>query len=744
MLLLAFGLRVAGLETQSIWVDEGFSVDFASQTASQMTAMWKARGGFGVISDPQARQAASDPLAIAVDIHPPLYYLILHEWMPLAGRGEYAVRFPSVMAGTLLVVLLYKLGSSLASRGVGLAAAGVGTIAPFYVAYSQEARMYAPVALFSGLSLYFSWLVLRNGRWRLWPWLGLVACSSLALYTHYSAVLVIGAENLLVGAVVGWRLAHWEAVWRWTGVWAGAQLVELALFFPWLRTSIGQVAQYNENLWVPNWQHELTETFRAFDAGLWLPTGESVRLAAAASIVLLAGVAVAAFGWGWRWSKHAPATLPAMAGGAQTAANDTGSQGAPAAAPAIAGGAQPARDGARIAHNESAVVPSMACGAQTAAEAVRAAHHESAGEPSMAGGAQAARDGTRAAHDESAVVPSMAGGAQTATEAPRAAVVESKVERQMEGEAFAKRRPRVRRRPNLRAALLFGGGALLLELALALIAFQIRPEFSPRYLIVLATPYYLLLGVALAALWRRWWPLGLLAGAGLATIFGVGLWGYEFDPNLAKDDTRTLAQYLASHTTAEDVIFLDAPEPLGYYYHGPAELVSIPGDEATVAAAMTEKAAGKKRVVFVQWFVSTSDPEQLVPFLLQKYGRMVDDHGFRGYRERTYAIPADVQFDLSPTDRPESANFNNIFRLKAAGFGPSAAGDAQLLPKLSQPTAFSGGQVMLALEWQLLKPVAKDYKATLYLTDDRGHLGGQQDLLLRHDQATTSRWPAGT
>jgi mannosyltransferase len=214
VLLLAFGLRVAGLERQSIWVDEGFSVDFASQTASQMTAMWKARGGFGVISDPQTQQAANDPLAIAVDIHPPLYYLILHEWMLLAGRGEYAVRFPSVIVGTLLVVLLYKLGASLASRGAGLAAADVGAITPFYVAYSQEARMYAPVALFGGLSLYFTWLIVRHERWRLWPWLGLVACSSLALYTHYSAVLVIGAENLLVAAVLGWRLAHRQPGWR--------------------------------------------------------------------------------------------------------------------------------------------------------------------------------------------------------------------------------------------------------------------------------------------------------------------------------------------------------------------------------------------------------------------------------------------------------------------------------------------------------------------------------------------------
>ena len=601
LLLLAFGLRVAGLERQSIWVDEGFSVDFASQSASQMTAMWKARGGFGVVSSPEAQRAANDPLAIAVDIHPPLYYLLLHEWMAFAGRGEYAVRFLSVLAGLLLVVLLHKLGAALGGPAVGIAAAAVGTAAPFYVAYSQEARMYAPVALFAGLSLYFTWRLLRSPQ--PWPWLGLVASSELALYTHYSAVLVLGAENLLVAAVLGWRIAQRRPVVHWAGAWAGAQLLELALFVPWLRTTIGQVAKYNQNLWTPNWRLELTETFRWFDAGAWLPPGEGLQLAAATSAVLLGGIA-AAIAWNLR-------------------------------------------------------------------------------------------------------------------------------RRTEEGRPY-------------RAALLFGGGALLLELALALIAFQIRPEFSPRYLIVLATPYYLLLGLALAALWRRLPPAGLLASAGMAAIFAVGLRGYEFDPNFAKDDTRTLAQYLAGHTTASDVIVLDAPEPLGYYYHGPATLVSIPGDESTVAQALTTNAAGKQRVVFVQWFVSTSDPEQLVPFLLQKYGRLVDDKGFRGYRERTYAIPPDARFELSPTDHPEDANFAGTLRLTGAGFGPSAAGDSQLLDKIAQPVAVSGGQALLALSWQLLKPVAKDYKATVYLTDSHGHLAGQQDLLLRHNQATTSRWPAGT
>jgi len=623
LLLLTFGLRVAGLETQSIWVDEGFSIDFSTRTASDMTAMWKARGGSSEITDPSSIRAANDPLAIAVDIHPPLYYLTLHEWMPLAGKGEYAVRFPSVIVGTLLALVLFKIGQQLGSPSSGLAAGGLGAVTPFYVAYSQEARMYAPVALFSALSLYFCFVILRRrgpvtGRWpALWPWTGLVLTSSLALYTHYSAVLVIAAENLIVAGVLGLRLRRsWGRVKipespdaRLLLCWAGSQAIELLLFFPWLRTTIGQVANYNKNLWVPNWQHELSATLMAFDAGMWIPQSRVLWLSLAASVVLVAGLAAALIG---------PKALPRSGNAASPSAWGT----------------------------------------------------------------------------------------------PR-------------------------------SVLFFALGAFLAEMAIALLVFQIRPEFHPRYLLVLATPYYLLFGVALAALWRLRWPLGLLSGAVLAAACVLGLAGYELDPNFSKDDTRTLAQYLSGKTSAEDVVFMDAPEPLGYYYHGPAKLDYVAGDEDTVGREMTRLAAGKKRVVFVQWYLSTSDPEQLVPFLLQKYGRLVDDHTFRGYRERTYALPGDTTFELSPTPLASGADFDRTFQLESAGYGPSIAAEPGLLGRLGQPVAASGEKLMIALRWKLLQAVTKDYKVSGYLTDAHGNLGGQVDLLLRHDQATTTHWVPG-
>jgi hypothetical protein len=629
LLLVTFGLRVAALDAQSIWVDEGFSVDFATRTAGCMTEMWKARGGSSVISDSQTPCTSNDPLAIAVDIHPPLYYLLLHEWLPLGGRGEYSVRFPSVIVGVLAVLALFKVGQRLAGDAAGLAAGAVGAAAPFYVAYSQEARMYAPVAAFCAFSLYFGLeLLLRPERAvakRSWPlWLGLVVSGSLATYTHYSAVLPLAAENVLAaGLILGLWRGRSAFPRRFIAAWAGSQALIVLLFVPWLRTTIGQVAAYNVNLWVPNWQLELTQTFTAFEAGQWVPPAEARWLAIAASIILLAGLAALA-----------ALVLLSRRGG------------------------EP---------------PGLRWSGASVTFISARAHAFRVGVP----------------------------------------------------------------------AVTFSAGLVAIETAMALGLFQIRPEFSPRYLMVLATPFYLLLGLGLVALWRVWKPLTLLAAAGLTAIFAIGLWGYEFDPNFAKDDTRTLAQYLESRTTADDVIVLDAPEPLGYYYHGPAPLVYIPGEPATAAQKLTEAAAGKKRVVFIQWFLSTSDPEQLVAYLLHKYGKLTDDHPFRGYFERTYDLPPNTSFALDQPAGSATANFGNILELDGAALSPSLAGDAELAPDLGKPEAVSGQDLMVALDWKLLKPATKEYRASAYLTDDQGHLAGQSDVTLRDDQATTTHWQPG-
>src|SRR3974377_1540242 len=99
IILLSFALRVYKLDTQSIWYDEGLSIQLAGQNPAQTIAL----------------SATTD--------HPPLHALLLGAWMRVAGESDFVVRYLSVFCGVLVVVLAYVLGRRCGAR-VGVIRAG--------------------------------------------------------------------------------------------------------------------------------------------------------------------------------------------------------------------------------------------------------------------------------------------------------------------------------------------------------------------------------------------------------------------------------------------------------------------------------------------------------------------------------------------------------------------------------------------------------------------------------------------
>ena len=168
-LLLAAGLRLVCLNRQPLWWDEGWSVYFASLPVGDMLS------------------------ATAQDIHPPLYYALLHYWCQIFGYSPSALRLLSVVFGVGLVAAVYALAAALLDHRIGLLAAVLTTIAPMQVFYAQEVRMYGLVTLLGTISWY---ALLQSKRQRNRPasWQATyVLATSLALYTeYYAAILWLG------------------------------------------------------------------------------------------------------------------------------------------------------------------------------------------------------------------------------------------------------------------------------------------------------------------------------------------------------------------------------------------------------------------------------------------------------------------------------------------------------------------------------------------------------------------------
>jgi hypothetical protein len=222
-----FGLRLYRLGFQSIWYDEGVSLYLARQTLS------------GLIRH------------TAADIHPPLYYLLLHFWIRVAGDSEFSAAFLSVICGLLLVAFVYRVSARLAGRRGGLVAAGLIALSPFNLWYSQEIRMYTLGAL---LGLVAIW---HGSRCVIEPTVGVrgrgghagvfyVLAAAAGLYTLYYFAFLLIALNLWAA----WRLVRGQAARGALARWLTAQVAVAALCVPWLPVAARQAL----NPPVPPWR----------------------------------------------------------------------------------------------------------------------------------------------------------------------------------------------------------------------------------------------------------------------------------------------------------------------------------------------------------------------------------------------------------------------------------------------------------------------------------------------------------
>ena len=167
IVLLAFALRLYRLDVPALRWDEGWSIGLGSLGWQEI------------------------PRVASLEVHPPLFYLLLKPWLWL-GKSSFSVRFFAVIGGVLLVPLGYAVARRWSGRErVGWLAALYVAVAPLLVYYGQVARMYSLCALLLLLSAYFLLRALDGERTR--DYVVFVLAGAAALYTFYYNAFVLAA-----------------------------------------------------------------------------------------------------------------------------------------------------------------------------------------------------------------------------------------------------------------------------------------------------------------------------------------------------------------------------------------------------------------------------------------------------------------------------------------------------------------------------------------------------------------------
>lgn len=144
----ALGVRLLGLGTDDLWSDEVHTYEAVARPLSELVSERLSAGHF------------------------PIYFVMLKAWASLFGDGHLALRLPSALLGTLLVVPSLSAFRRLLGPSEARWAAALLAFHPLWVELSREARMYPLLGCAFLVTLDGAVASLESGRVRKRFWIG--------------------------------------------------------------------------------------------------------------------------------------------------------------------------------------------------------------------------------------------------------------------------------------------------------------------------------------------------------------------------------------------------------------------------------------------------------------------------------------------------------------------------------------------------------------------------------------------
>lgn len=214
---------------ENIWFDESYSVAIAKHNFSEI---WTITGN---------------------DVHPPLYYWMLHIVWMIFGNNVIAFRLFSVLAIAILGILGYTHIRKDFGEKVGMLFSFLIYFLPVMCTYSQEVRMYSWSCLIVSLLAIYGYrlyknikdkkeLKLQNKNLIIFGIFSIMAC-----YIHYYALAVAGIVNFfLLIYLIKNRKDHTKILRNFIIL----ALIQVILYIPWLLYLKGQVAHVGGGFWI--------------------------------------------------------------------------------------------------------------------------------------------------------------------------------------------------------------------------------------------------------------------------------------------------------------------------------------------------------------------------------------------------------------------------------------------------------------------------------------------------------------
>ncbi len=205
----------------NVWFDESYSVALCEHSFKEI---WQIGGN---------------------DVHPVLYYMLLHILYLIFGSNMIVYRLFSVLGIALIGILGYTHLRKDFGEKTGIIFSYLSFFMPVMCVYATEIRMYSLAALFAILTAIYAYRILKQNSKKNWILFGV---SSLALsYTHYYGLMTAGIINLALFIFSIYKRKEDKNYLKYFLIQA---IAEIILYVPWLIYFITQLKHVGGGFWI--------------------------------------------------------------------------------------------------------------------------------------------------------------------------------------------------------------------------------------------------------------------------------------------------------------------------------------------------------------------------------------------------------------------------------------------------------------------------------------------------------------
>lgn len=212
----------------NLWFDESYSVAIANHSFSEIWTIG------------------------ANDVHPVLYYWVLHIINLIFGNNIMIYRIFSLICAAILGILGFTHIRKDFGKDIGILFSFFSFFLPLIVVYTAEIRMYTFAMLLVTLMAIYAYRIYKNqGNKQIKNWILFAVFSLASAYTHYYGLMAAGIINLIM-FVYFVRKAYKEKKFTYEiKAFLISGIAQIILYIPWIVSLLGQMGRMSStHFWI--------------------------------------------------------------------------------------------------------------------------------------------------------------------------------------------------------------------------------------------------------------------------------------------------------------------------------------------------------------------------------------------------------------------------------------------------------------------------------------------------------------